>query len=54
LTDYRWAALRNLFIPAWQWAGGMPERAWRPNMERAIHVFQDLRCGELIEGTTNV
>ena len=51
LTDYRWAALRNLFIPAWQWAGGMPEQVWRPNAERAISAFEDLRCAELIEGS---
>jgi len=51
LTDYRWAVLRNLFIPAWQWAGGMPEQAWWLNLERAILAFEDLRCAELIEGS---
>lgn len=51
LTDYRWAALRNLFIPAWQWAGGVPEQIWLPNMERAVQAFEDLHCAELIEGT---
>lgn len=51
MTDYRWAALRNLFIPAWQWAGGMPEQAWWPNLERAVAAFEDLRCAELIEGS---
>lgn len=51
VIDYRWAALRNLFIPAWQWAGGMPEQVWRPNAERAISAFEDLHCAELIEGS---
>jgi hypothetical protein len=50
VTDYRWAALRNLFIPAWQWAGGVPEQVWRPNLERAVAAFEDLRCAELVEG----
>jgi hypothetical protein len=30
----------------------MPERVWRPNMERAISAFEDLRCDELIEGNS--
>jgi hypothetical protein len=53
LTDYRWAALRNLFVPAWQWAGGVPAQVWWANMERALPAFEDLRCAELIEGSPN-
>jgi hypothetical protein len=53
LTDYRWAALRNLFIPAWQWAGGVPAQLWWANMERALLAFDDLRCAELLEGSQN-
>ncbi|HVF67909.1 MAG TPA: phosphotransferase [Pyrinomonadaceae bacterium] len=49
LTDYRWAALRNIFVPVWQWAGGVPEPVWRPGVERALLAFEDLRCAELIE-----
>ena len=51
VTDYRWAALRNLFVPVWQWAGGMPAPVWWSSMERALLAFGDLRCAELIEGS---
>lgn len=49
LTDYRWSALRNLFVPIWQWAGGLPPTLWWSNLERAVLAFEDLRCGELLE-----
>ena len=49
LTDYRWSALRNLFVPVWQWAGGMPPTVWWSSLERAALAFEDLRCGELLE-----
>ena len=49
LTDYRWSALRNLFVPVWQWAGGMPPAVWWSSLERAALAFEDLRCIELIE-----
>lgn len=49
LTDYRWSALRNLFIPVWRWAAGMPPAQWWSSMERAVLAFEDLRGIELIE-----
>ena len=48
--DYRWSAIRNIFIPSWHWSRGMTERLWWPQLENALLAFADLRCLELIEG----
>jgi thiamine kinase-like enzyme len=48
--DYRWSAVRNIFIPLGQRARGMAARYWWSNFERAVLAFEDLRCAELIEG----
>lgn len=46
--DYRWSAVRNIFIPILQWSRGRPESLWRPQMQRALSAFEDLHCAELI------
>jgi Ser/Thr protein kinase RdoA (MazF antagonist) len=47
--DYRWSAVRNIFIPLVQRARGMGAWHWWSNFERAMLAFEDLRCAELIE-----
>jgi Ecdysteroid kinase-like family len=48
--DYRWSAVRSIFIPLWHWAKGRPETLWGPQMERSLRAFADLNCDELLEG----
>ena len=48
--DYRWSAIRNIFVPIWQWMQGMePDFCWTRTL-KALHAFEDLKCAELIEG----
>jgi hypothetical protein len=47
--DYRWSAVRNVFIPMLQWSRGTKPSFWQPNFERAMAAFDDLRCIELID-----
>jgi thiamine kinase-like enzyme len=49
-TDYRWSAIRNLFVPAWQWQQGMDTDLCWDRTLRGLHAFADLNCAELIEG----
>jgi hypothetical protein len=46
--DYRWSAVRTIFIPLWHWAKGRPETLWGPQLARALRAFADLRCDELL------
>ncbi len=46
--DYRWSAIRNLFIPALHWSKGLPGWLWWSQLEKAVLAFQDLECIELI------
>jgi hypothetical protein len=48
--DYRWSAIRNIFIPTLHWSRGMRESLWWPQVERALSAFEDLGCVELLEG----
>ena len=50
LKDYRWSAVRNVFIPLLHWSRGWDEDFWRPQLEKAMHAYDDLRCAELVEG----
>ena len=50
LRDYRWSALRNIFIPILQWSRGMPGWLWWSQLEKALAAFEDLGCVELLEG----
>lgn len=47
--DYRWSAIRNIFIPAWQWLQGMDIDVCRERTLNALNAFEDLHCLELIE-----
>lgn len=47
--QYRWSAVRNIFIPLIQWSRDMGAWYWSSNFERALLAFEDLRCIELIE-----
>ncbi len=47
--DYRWSAVRSIFIPLWHWAKGRPETLWGPQLARALCAFTELRCNELLE-----
>jgi Ecdysteroid kinase-like family len=46
--DYRLAAVRNLFIPMWQWAAKLAPAIWWSHLERAMLAFEDLHCSELL------
>lgn len=46
--DYRWSAIRNIFIPLLRWSRGRAESFWRPSLRRALSAFEDLHCDELI------
>ena len=48
--DYRWSALRNIFIPVLQWSRGMPGWLWWSQLEKSLAAFEDLRCIELVGG----
>lgn len=48
--DYRWSAVRNIFIPILQWSRGMPGWLWWSQLEKSLAAFEDLRCIELLEG----
>ncbi|HEX6624396.1 MAG TPA: phosphotransferase [Pyrinomonadaceae bacterium] len=48
--DYRWSALRNIFIPILQWTRGQPGWLWWSQLEKSLAAFEDLRCIELVEG----
>ena len=47
--DYRWSALRNIFIPTWQWLKGMDTDVCLGRTLKALNAFEDLHCIELIE-----
>jgi Ser/Thr protein kinase RdoA (MazF antagonist) len=47
--DYRWSAVRTIFIPLWHWAKGRPETLWGPQLDRSLRAFAELRCSELLE-----
>lgn len=47
--DYRFAVLRELFVPVWQWASGMQPGIWWANLEKIWLAFEDLRCAELLD-----
>jgi thiamine kinase-like enzyme len=46
--DYRLGAMRNLFIPAWQWVRGIHPSVWWSHLERGAMAFGDLGCEELL------
>lgn len=48
LEDYRWSAIRNIFIPILQWSRGMPGWLWWSQLEKALTAFEDLRCIDLM------
>lgn len=48
--DYRWSALRNIFIPILQWSRGLPGWLWWSQLEKSLAAFEDLRCIELVGG----
>ncbi len=47
--DYRWSAIRNLFIPILQWTRAMPGWLWWSQLEKAAAAFEDLGCEELLD-----
>lgn len=47
--DYRWSAVRTIFIPLWHWARGRAETLWGPQLARALRAFTELNCNELLE-----
>lgn len=47
--DYRWSAVRNVFIPLIQRERDMSAWYWSSNFERAMLAFEDLHCIEQIE-----
>lgn len=49
LIDYRWAVVRALAVPIWQWKHNVGAFIWYNNLERIVLAFQDLNCMELIE-----
>jgi hypothetical protein len=46
--DYRFAVIRELFVPVWQWSSGMHASVWWSNLEKIWMAFEDLRCAELL------
>ena len=48
--DYRWSAIRNIFIPILQWTRGQPGWLWWSQLEKSLAAFEDLRCVELVGG----
>lgn len=47
--DYRFAVIRELFVPVWQWSSGMRPAVWWSNLEKIWLAFEDLRCAELLD-----
>jgi hypothetical protein len=47
--DYRFAVVRELFVPVWQWSSGMQASVWWSNLEKIWLAFADLRCAELLD-----
>ncbi|HEX8423353.1 MAG TPA: hypothetical protein VF634_08075 [Pyrinomonadaceae bacterium] len=47
--DYRFAVIRELFVPVWQWSSGMQPAIWWSNLEKIWLAFEDLRCAELLD-----
>lgn len=47
--DYRFAVIRELFVPVWQWSRGMGVGIWWSNLEKTWMAFADLRCAELLD-----
>jgi len=48
--DYRLAViLRVLFMPMWFWNNGAPASLWERSLVRAMQVFEDLKCEELLD-----
>ncbi len=47
-NDYRTSAIRNLFIPVWQWQRGINPTVWWPHLERSFLAFEDLNCREIL------
>lgn len=47
--DYRFAVIRELFVPVWQWSSGMQAGIWWANLEKIWMAFEDLRCAELLD-----
>jgi thiamine kinase-like enzyme len=48
--DYRWSAIRNIFIPSLQWSRALPGWLWWSQLEKALAACEDLRCVELVGG----
>ena len=46
--DYKLSAIRNLFVPVWQWPEKTAVAAWWQHWERTLTAFQDLNCAELL------
>jgi len=46
--DYRTSAIRNLFIPVWQWHHGINPSVWWSHLERSFLAFDDLDCREIL------
>ena len=47
--DYRWAAIRSLFVPLHLWETRPWPDFWHLHWERALLAFEDLGCAELLE-----
>jgi hypothetical protein len=47
--DDRFAVIRELFVPVWQWSNGMGAGIWWSNREKIWMAFADLRCAELLD-----
>jgi hypothetical protein len=47
--DYRFAVIRELFVPVWQWSRGMQPGNWWSNLEKIWMAFADLQCAELLD-----
>jgi hypothetical protein len=47
--DYRFAVIRELCVPVWQWSSGMEPGVWWANLDKIWMAFADLRCAELLD-----
>ena len=47
--DYRWATLRLITLPVYQWLNDIPAVIWWNNLERILLAIDDLGCRELLD-----
>jgi hypothetical protein len=50
MLDYRLMVLLMIFDPAWNQTSGSRRDYWWPKLRCLTANFQDLACGDLLEG----